>query len=288
MQQDEAARIQKIESEVTVGGNIHAVARDGWEAEIIGDGSAIKRKSASSESTGTERHYVDAGARLLQPVGIAGEHLEISQQIMRPQHRLRAAQMRVAGNDRIRIAAGQIQKRRLQTREFSQQRVYGRAQIQAQIERDLLIAAAAGMNFSGERTGFFAQLANDKGVDVLVARAVEVMRILGFAGDFIEGGKQPIAFFAGQDALARQSSCKSLRAFGIGKDEITIEMERSGKLFKDLRRPGFESSAPELHGDQRFASCTTLREPSGRSCSRARTLMGRPTRLMKPRASFWS
>jgi hypothetical protein len=42
---------------------------------------------------------------------IAREHFEVRQQVMRPQHGLRAAQVSIARDDGIRIPAGATQKR---------------------------------------------------------------------------------------------------------------------------------------------------------------------------------
>ncbi len=103
--------IEIVEREIAVGGNVHAVARDGIEAEIARDGLAIVREAAAGERARTERHHVRAAARFAQTLVIAREHFEVSQQIVRPKHRLRAPQMRVAGNNRIRIFRRQIEQR---------------------------------------------------------------------------------------------------------------------------------------------------------------------------------
>ncbi len=68
-------------------------------------------KAAARQRAAAQRHHVHARAGLLQPLVIAREHFEIREQIVRPQHRLRAAQMRIAGNHRRGIALRAIEQR---------------------------------------------------------------------------------------------------------------------------------------------------------------------------------
>ena len=73
------------------------------ESEVLRDGLAVEGEAAAGQRARSERQHVRAQPRLAEPLPIAREHFEIRQQVMRPQHRLRAAQMRVAGDDRVRI-----------------------------------------------------------------------------------------------------------------------------------------------------------------------------------------
>ncbi len=76
--------VEKIEREIAVGGNVHAVAGDGVEAEVARDGLAVERESAAGQRAGAERHHVGAPARLAEALVVAREHFEIRQQVMRP------------------------------------------------------------------------------------------------------------------------------------------------------------------------------------------------------------
>ena len=68
---------------------------------------AVERESAAGQRARAKRQHIGTRRAFVQPFEIAREHLKIRQQVMRPQHRLRAAQMRVAGNHRVRIFARQ-------------------------------------------------------------------------------------------------------------------------------------------------------------------------------------
>ncbi len=72
------------------------------EAQIARDGFAIEREAAAGERAGAERQHIGPAARFAEPFAVAREHLEIREQVVRPEHRLGAPHMRVAGNDSVR------------------------------------------------------------------------------------------------------------------------------------------------------------------------------------------
>ena len=115
------------------------------------DRLAIEREAAACQGAGTERQDVDARERLLQALKIAREHFKVGEQVMRPEHGLRAAQVRVAGDDGLRIFFCEREQSRHQSRQLLENRVGGSAKIEPHVERNLLIAAAAGMDLVGER-----------------------------------------------------------------------------------------------------------------------------------------
>ena len=84
---------------------------DGVETEVARDGLAVEGETAAGKRARAERHHVGAAARFAEALAIAREHLEIRQQIVRPEHGLGAAQMRVAGDHGVGILRGQIEQR---------------------------------------------------------------------------------------------------------------------------------------------------------------------------------
>ena len=67
--------------------------------------SRSMREAAAGQRARAERHHVGAAAGFAEALVIAREHFEIGQQVVRPEHGLRAAQMRVAGDDGVGILA---------------------------------------------------------------------------------------------------------------------------------------------------------------------------------------
>jgi hypothetical protein len=146
-----------------------------------------------------------------------------------------------------------------------------RAQPQPHVERYLLVAAAAGVDLFGQRAHPRLQLADDERVHVLVAGPFEVR----LRADLLEGCDDARAFLGAEDPDPLQRPREGLRAANIRVEQAAVEMERTREALEHFRGPRFEPAAPELHADCLAASA-------------ARTLMGRPMRLMKPSASFWS
>ena len=213
-------------------------------------------------------------AGLAEPLPIAREHLEIRQQVVRPQYRLGAPHVCITGNRRAGVRLPQIEQRAHQAAQQGARAVAFLAQPESRIERNLLVAAAAGVDFIGHGAGALLQLPYDQRVNVLVRGAFVEPRRGGFFAYLVERGNDGLALRGGQDAHPLQRPREGLRTPYIGVDQAPVEVQRSRKAFEDLGRPGFKSAAPELHLD-----CAALA---------ARTLIGRPIRLMKPSASFWS
>ena len=67
--------------------------------------SRSSRKRRAGDRAGAERQDVDPLAGIGEPLRVALQHLHIGEQMMREKDRLRALQMRVAGNDHVAIAA---------------------------------------------------------------------------------------------------------------------------------------------------------------------------------------
>ena len=67
---------------------------------------AVERQRAPGERARTERAARDAAAQVGEALGVAPEHLDEGEPVMRESHRLRALQVRVAGQHRVDVLAG--------------------------------------------------------------------------------------------------------------------------------------------------------------------------------------
>src|SRR5947209_19420617 len=112
MKCNQRGRMEIIERPVTVRGNIHRVPCDRVEAEIARNGFAIERKTASGQSAGAKRHDVHPGASFEEAFAVAGKHLEIREDVMRPENGLSAPRMGVAGDDSVRVTPCDRDERR--------------------------------------------------------------------------------------------------------------------------------------------------------------------------------
>src|SRR2546423_847737 len=78
---------------ITVRRDIHAVASDFGEIEVARNCFAVMREAAAGERPGAEGHHVRAPAGFAETLIIAGEHFEVSEKVVGPEHGLGATQM---------------------------------------------------------------------------------------------------------------------------------------------------------------------------------------------------
>ena len=197
---------------------------------------------------------------------------------MRPQHGLRAAQVRIPGNHRVRIPRRDLDQRRSQSGDQAPLAVALGADPEPHVERDLLVAAAPGVDFVGQFAGALLELPDHQRVDVLVVSAVEDVRV---PPDLLERLDDALALGGGENAHPFERARERLRAGDVGIEQPPVEMERTGEALENLRGSALETPAPEFQG--------VLLGFAGRhAVLAALTRMGSPIRLMKPSASFWS
>src|SRR5688500_2532424 len=136
--------------------------------------------------------------------------------------------MRVARNYGAGVAGSEGEKRLEKIREQRLQPLDFFAQPETCVERDLLVTAAAGMDFVGEAGDLFLQLADDQGMDVFVGSSFEKPGLHGFFEDFVEGFHQGAALIGGEDADLLESAGECLRAADVGgqrSEEHTSELQ---------------------------------------------------------------
>lgn len=154
----------ELDCEVAVGDGVHAVAGDPAETEFLADPLAVDRQCAAGDRAGAERHDVDPFAAAGEPFRVAVEHLDIGEQMVREKHRLRVLQVREAGHDRARMGVGLRDQRPLKMAELRDQGVDFAAQVEPDIERDLVVAAAG----RSERARPLRRAFNERALDVHV------------------------------------------------------------------------------------------------------------------------
>src|ERR1700733_5814735 len=89
------------------------------------------------------------------------------------------------------------------------------AQPEADIERDLLITAAARVNFIGKGADGVFEFANDQGVDVFIGGPFVERRVAGLFAEGFEGAEKLSALARRQDADAFKRPREGLRAADI-------------------------------------------------------------------------
>ena len=110
----DAGRRLVFEDKVAVGDGVHAVAADLAEAKLFGHKLAVDIIGDAGQGPAAQGHDVGALQAVAEAVDIPLEHLEIGQQVVGQQHRLRRLQMGIAGHDHLFVGFGQADKRPLQ------------------------------------------------------------------------------------------------------------------------------------------------------------------------------
>ena len=253
--------------------------------------------------------------------------------------RLGALEVGVAGHEHVGMRLGKDGEVADQAGEAVEQRGAMVEQVEAQIERHLLVAAAAGLQLFGGGAGQLFQALEDPGMHVFHGgrggRGGNAALGAQFGVHLVEGGDQGLGLFGRQDAAAAKAAGMGAGAADFRQRETAVKGVGFGKEL-EFRRDGFaKASAPEFvgHGwSQRGYAAVGGSHPAGSGCgirfpmqtrddagptrgpasslatllafrrtgmqpagyfllsrsasSRAFILMGRPTRLMKPSASF--
>ena len=163
---------QRLGDEVAVGHRVERVLERGARSRArwrraAGSSGRLEPASAPAPSGDTSAR-VEAVA---PAVDVAAERPEVREQVVREQHRLRALQVRVAGEVRRRSASS---ARRSSTACSSWMRARPARALapeeQPQVERDLVVAAAAGVQLGAGRARDLGDPPLDRGVDVFVGR----------------------------------------------------------------------------------------------------------------------
>ena len=249
---------------------------DAVEAEVARDGLAVEGEAAAGQRAGAERQHVGAAARLAEALPIAREHLEVRQQVVRPQHRLRAARVRVAGDDGVGIARGQVEQRGHHRRQ--QARARGRTPPAATAARRAT-PARCGCGRCGSCPPPRRPAPSACGSPACGRlRRWRPSKKPGCAASRADLRRTPRRCCARSSAVrmptrssARANACEPRISASISRRS---KCERAGEALEDLRRPAFRTVRPR-------ASFTC-------AAASARTFIGSPIRLMKPSASFWS
>ena len=164
MELHERARGDQLEREVAIADGIERVMRDLGEAERVRRVLPIDRMRRRGERARTERGLVGAKRSVGDAAAIAIEHALVGEQVMREPHRLRALEVRVTGHQRLDVIARLREQRAAKLVDAIDQTLRGRARVEPQVGRDLIVAAACGVEAA---TGI-ADLVDEPRLDVHV------------------------------------------------------------------------------------------------------------------------
>jgi hypothetical protein len=176
---------------------LDAVLRRTREAEALRRGLAVDREGRAGAGARAERALLGL---VHQAEAVLLEHLDVAHQHVAEQHRLRALQVRVEGHDRVAVLRGEVDQRGLHFAHARLQRGRRLHQVQTQVGRDLVVAAARGVQALSVLADQLGQAALDGHVDVLVLRTRDEGALVELARDLAQARDDAAHGLGRQDA----------------------------------------------------------------------------------------
>ena len=274
---------QELDRRVAVRDRVHAVGRDAREAELARDEAPIEGEACARQRAGAERQLVGARAAVAEARPVARQHLVIGEQVVREEDRLRALEVRVAGEERVAMAAGERGERALHSGQGGVDGVALGAQPEAQVERHLIVPAPAGVELPADGADELGEPPLDRHVDVLVGGQEAEAAGVELAAHAREPALEARALAPGEEPRAHQRAHVRHAAGDVVRVEAAVEGQggREG-LGRGGGRRG-EASGPRLRRPRPGAAAIhgLLRSTSALMRSR------RPESRMNPPASAW-
>src|SRR6266851_1223631 len=236
MHHDERRVGAELDRKVAVGDRVERVLAQALEAELARHARAVDRETGAGERCGAERQPVDAAAALREPLPVALQHLDVSEQVMAEGDRLRDLQVREARH----------QQRLDQGGDELAEGVDLVAQPQAQIGGHLVVARARGMQalagFSYER----GEPTLDVEVHILGLERPLEAAALDLAADARKAALDGRKIAPGKDAAGGKHASMRKRAADVLLREALVEADRRGKALHLLVDRFLEAAGPEL------------------------------------------
>src|SRR6267378_6670214 len=149
----EQCEVEEEFSEVIpVADGVDRVLEGSREAEDLGRDRWVDRKGAPREGARAEGRYVRPFEGVGEAMVVPRKGPEMGQEEVSERHRLGPLKMRVAGHRRVGVGFRQVQEGELEPHDFLADRRDRFPEIEAFVERDLIVSAPARVEFGAERT----------------------------------------------------------------------------------------------------------------------------------------
>jgi hypothetical protein len=218
----------EFDCEIAVGYRVERVAADVVEAERAGDPFTIDREGGAGQCSRTQRQAIDALAAVCHALGVAAEHFDIGQHVMAERDRLRDLHVGEAGEDGFGMLFRQVEQRRAQLAQQSDNVVDCRAQVKPDVGRHLIVARASGMQPLARIADQFGEPLFDIQMHVF-----EVKQPLELPGsdlglDLGHTALDVRVVLCADDVLVREHFRMRERTLYIGLGQALVEKDRGG------------------------------------------------------------
>ena len=248
MQRALAGRGEIVEREVAVRDRVETVARRLSEAQRFGGHVAIEIEAGACKRGGSQRAFVHPALRIGEARTIAHQHLEIGEQMVTERNGLRGLQMREAGHDAVGMFFGARHESAEHCIDPRDRALVGGAHPHAEIGRDLVVAAARGVQPSGHRADDFGQSRFHGHVDVFEVPVLGYAVALVFGGDLLQTAVDGVGVLLRDDTLPCQHRHMRATARDILAPQHLVERDGGVDFAHDRARSLGEPSAPHAVG----------------------------------------
>ena len=268
---------QELYDIVPVTDGIHAVLIDFGKLQFIGDHLTVDRKCRACQCAGAKRHNIAALPDSRQTIKISRQHLEVCQQMMREQYRLRPLQMRVARQDNLFVCSGDFNDRLFHLMNQPGNREHRSLHVHVGVQRHLVIAAAGRVQFAADRADPLGQSLFDIHVDIFQRNFKREIACFDICQDRLQTTQDLLCLSLGDDAALAEHPGMRHTAEDILSIHSLVKRNGGGKLLHTrVGVPGKPATPQLCHFF--FASLCIIS---------ALIFSGRPNRLIKPSASCW-
>ena len=237
---------QGLQGEIPVGHGIHAVVEDAVHPQLIGNHFRCEGVGRAGERRRAQGRDPGAPLASLHALHVPLEHPGICQQMLRQAHRLRGLHMCAPGQQHAAILFSAPGKHRCKAAGKTNPFAQAVRNIQTEIEADLVIAAAPGMQL-------LAHIAHDLGEPALDVH-VHVFQLplpgegTGFdlRAHLVEPVDEPLRLLLRDDALPAQHARMRLGSGYVLGVQDAVEGNGFGIGFHGKAGAFFKASAPGL------------------------------------------
>ncbi len=160
----------------------------------------IDRQACAGQCRSAETEYVDPPPAVSQTLAVSLEFLAVGQPIVRRQHRLCPLQMGVARQDHVAVGGASADERLLDLDQTADDFVDRVAAPKPQVGRDLVVAAAGGMEFPADVADPVNQCPLDMQVNVFQLGLELKLPLLNLLANGLQGLPNLSAFFVREQA----------------------------------------------------------------------------------------
>ena len=239
---------KQLQHMIAIGHAVEAVAGGGGKAQPAGQLLAVDLIRRPRQRAAAQRADVEALQRVLQTAFVTRQHFNVGQTPVREGHRLGALQVGVPRHYRVLILLGGLHQRALQLAVRREQFDNGIFAPQFKIGGDLVVTAAAGMQFLAQLAHFVDQLAFHPAVNIFGIAGEDLLRIgAHLFQQHVQRFFQLLLFSGTQNADRYQRFRPGDRANDILLRQTIVEAQRVVELFKPLICCLCKTPAPKCH-----------------------------------------